>query len=166
MNRTRIRNRFKMTKEELIKRAIDLASQNISIGGGPFGAIIVKNGEIVAEGVNRVTCDNDPTAHAEVQAIRAACAKLGNFELKGCEIYTSCEPCPMCFSAIYWARLDKVYFAANHLDAEEVGFDDAFIYREIKLPHKDRSIAFEEINLKDRTLPFRLWSEKDDKTVY
>lgn len=155
-----------MTKEDFIKRAIEIASQNVAVGGGPFGAIIVKDGEIIAEGVNRVTCNNDPTAHAEVQAIREACAKLGNFELKGCEIYTSCEPCPMCFSAIYWARLDKVFFAATHLDAEKVGFDDAFIYREIKLHHQQRSIAFEEINLHEKLMPFSLWSQKEDKAAY
>jgi len=155
-----------MNQHEIISKAIQLAKQNIDNGGGPFGAVIVKDGEIVATGINRVTAQNDPTAHAEVQAIRAACEKLGTFDLSECEIYSSCEPCPMCFSAIYWARLSKVYFAATHVHAEQAGFDDAFIYNEIKLPFKERSIPFVEIDDVDKLVPFNKWNEHEEKTSY
>src|SRR5271157_5858524 len=122
-------------------RAIHLALQNVHSGqGGPFGAVVVKDGNMIAEGANQVTSTNDPTAHAEVLAIRAACAKLRVFELQGCEIYTSCEPCPMCLGAIYWARLSRVYFANADADASRIGFDDSLIYREIALPHGQRAI--------------------------
>lgn len=125
-----------MTKEELMRRAIVLSVDNVRNGGGPFGAVITRNGEVVATGVNRVTANNDPTAHAEVSAIRNAAEALGTFDLSDCEIYTSCEPCPMCLGAIYWARLKKVYFANNKTDAKNIGFDDSFIYDELALPRK------------------------------
>lgn len=155
-----------MQNQNYIKRAIQLAQSNVENGGGPFGALIVKNNKIVAEGVNRVTQLNDPTAHAEVQAIRQACTKLKTFNLSGCEIYTSCEPCPMCFSAIYWARLDKVYFAATHADASNVGFDDSFIYNEIKLPFNQRKIPFEELKHELKLVPFNDWDEHESKIEY
>ena len=113
--------------------AIDAAIENVHKGGGPFGAVIAKGGEIISVGVNRVTPNNDPTAHAEVCAIRTACLKLGTFNLSGCEIFTSCEPCPMCLGAIYWARLDKIYYGCNKIDAAVAGFDDSFIYKEFEL---------------------------------
>ena len=155
-----------MDKNEFMARAIQLAAENVNNGGGPFGAVIVKNGEIVGEGVNRVSSNNDPTAHAEVQAIRNACKNLSTFQLNGCEIYTSCEPCPMCFASIYWARLDKVYFAANHSDADEAGFDDGLIYRELKVEMQQRKIPFEEIVHELKLLPFQEWDQKEDKTSY
>lgn len=155
-----------MMRNEFMSRAIHIASENINLKGGPFGAVIVKNGEIIAEGVNQVPLLNDPTAHAEVQAIRAACKKLNTFNLSGCELYSSCEPCPMCFSSIYWAHLDKVYFAANHHDAEKAGFDDAFIYKELELKIEDRKIPFVEIPLENKNIPFKKWDEFDDKIEY
>lgn len=147
-------------------RALKLATENINQKGGPFGAVIVKDDKIIAEGVNQVSLLNDPTAHAEVQAIRAACQKLGTFKLEGCEIYTSCEPCPMCFSSIYWAHLDRVYYAANHNDAAKVGFDDAFIYDEIKLDNADRKISFVQVTHEHKILPFEKWDELNDKIEY
>ncbi len=155
-----------MGNNQFINRAIELATQNVTENGGPFGAVIVKNGEIIAEGVNRVSASNDPTAHAEVQAIREACRKLNTFELKGCEIYTSCEPCPMCFSAIYWARLDCVYFAASHSDAAKAGFDDAFIYDEIKLKIEERKVRFIELMHEKRIAPFDEWKKFEGKVDY
>lgn len=147
-------------------RAIQLAAENVKNNGGPFGAVIVKNGVIVGEGVNRVATANDPTAHAEVQAIRNACQNLNSFHLEGCEIYASCEPCPMCFASIYWARLAKVYFAANHNDADKAGFDDGFIYQELKLKTEERKIPFEELANDLKLLPFQEWDTKEDKTKY
>lgn len=149
-----------------MQQAIQLAEENIKNGGGPFGAIIVKNNKVIASGVNSVTLNNDPTAHAEVQAIREASKKLATFNLKGCVIYTSCEPCPMCFSAIYWAHLDKVYFAANHADAEKAGFDDAFIYQEIKKPLMARNIPFQKIEIDNSIKPFIDWIDLENKTPY
>lgn len=155
-----------MTKEELMRRAIALATDNVKNGGGPFAALIVKDGEIVAEGVNRVTASNDPTAHAEVSAIRAACGRLSTFDLTGCEIYTSCEPCPMCLGAIYWAHLDRIYYGNNKDDAAAIGFDDAFIYKELALQSQYRKTPIEML-LRDEALStFRLWSEKEDKVEY
>ena len=146
------------SKENFLSMAIDLASKNVKNGnGGPFGAIIVKDGEIIATGVNNVTSNNDPTAHAEITAIRNACAKLNSFQLEGCEIYSSCEPCPMCLGAIYWARPKALYFAANKNDAAAVGFDDSFIYSELKLDYPNRKIKTEVINLKNKTQPFIDW---------
>ena len=143
-----------------------LSVDNVRNGGGPFGAVITRNGEVVATGVNRVTANNDPTAHAEVSAIRNAAEALGTFDLSDCEIYTSCEPCPMCLGAIYWARLKKVYFANNKTDAKNIGFDDSFIYDELALPRQERKLA-SEILLHDEAMEaFRLWDRKEDKIEY
>ena len=147
-------------------RAIQLSVENVHSGGGPFGAVVVQNGAIIAEGVNRVTSTHDPTAHAEVSAIRAACAKLGAFELKDCDLYTSCEPCPMCLGAIYWARLAHVYFGNLAADAARIGFDDAFIYREIGQPHAQREIPMTQIMRAEALAGFRAWEEKPNKIVY
>jgi guanine deaminase len=148
-------------------RAIQLSLDNVLSGkGGPFGAVIVKNGEILAEGVNRVTAINDPTAHAEVVAIREACAKLRAFELTGCEIYTSCEPCPMCLGAIYWARLARVYFGNLAVDASKIGFDDSFIYREIAQALPKRSIPMVPLMREQALAAFRAWQEKPNKIPY
>lgn len=149
-----------------MRRAIVLSVDNVRNGGGPFGAVITRNGEVVATGVNRVTANNDPTAHAEVSAIRNAAEALGTFDLSDCEIYTSCEPCPMCLGAIYWARLKKVYFANNKTDAKNIGFDDSFIYDEFALPRQERKLA-SEILLHDEAMEaFRLWDRKEDKIEY
>lgn len=134
--------------------------------GGPFGCVVVKDGKIVGRGNNKVTSNNDPTAHAEVMAIRDACKNLKTFQLEGCEIYTSCEPCPMCFGAIYWARPDKVYYGCSQQDAADINFDDEFIYKEIELPYEKRSIPFEQFARDIALEPFQKWSEKEDKTVY
>ena len=155
-----------MTNKELMRRAIELSKQSVRNGGGPFGAVIARNGEIVAEGSNCVTIDCDPTAHAEVSTIRKACKALGTYNLLGCEIYTSCEPCPMCFGAIYWAHLDKIYMGNDRKDAAKIGFDDDFIYEEIALKPEDRKKP-SEILLRDEALEaFRMWDEKEDKTEY
>ncbi len=155
-----------MTKEELMRRAIELSINSVKEGGGPFGAVIARDGEIVAEGNNRVTINNDPTAHAEVNAIRNACAKLGAYDLEGCEIYTSCEPCPMCLGAIYWAHLDKIYYANDRKDAAKIGFDDDFIYKEIALsPYRRQKPS--EILLRDEAIKaFKMWQAKTDKKEY
>jgi tRNA(Arg) A34 adenosine deaminase TadA len=151
----------------LMQRAIDLSVENVQSGcGGPFGAVVVKDGKILAEGTNSVTSTKDPTAHAEVLAIRAACKKLGTFDLKGCEMYTSCEPCPMCLGAIYWARLDRVYFGNSAADAQKIGFDDSFIYREIEQPHPRRTIPMIRVMQEEARAGFRAWDEKPDKTPY
>lgn len=155
-----------MTKDELMRRAIELSVENVANGGGPFGAVIAKDGEIVATGVNRVTANNDPTAHAEVSAIREAATKLGTFDLSGCEIYTSCEPCPMCLGAIYWARLNKVYYGNNKTDAKNIGFDDSFIYDELELPREARKLPSEALLSEEAIKAFRLWDEKSDKIEY
>ena len=147
--------------------AIRQAVENVRSGrGGPFGALVVKEGRVVAAGTNCVTSANDPTAHAEVVAIREACRVLGTFQLSGCEIYTSCEPCPMCLGAIYWARPDRVYFAATAADAAEAGFDDSFIYEELKVPQPDRKIPFEAIMREEGLEPFREWRKKEDRVRY
>lgn len=155
-----------MRNEDFMRQAIELAVENIKNGGGPFGAVIVKDGVVVATGVNRVTANNDPTAHAEVCAIRAACTKLGAFDLSGCVIYTSCEPCPMCLGAIYWAHIDKIYYGANQLDAANVDFDDSFIYRELELTPDKRNKPVENILHDEAQAPFRAWQEKEDKIRY
>jgi guanine deaminase len=148
-------------------RAIQLSIENVRSGrGGPFGAVVVKNGEIVAEAVNCVTEINDPTAHAEVVAIREACRKLTFFELKGCEIYTSCEPCPMCLGAIYWARPDRVFFGNTAEDAARVGFDDSFIYKEIARPYAERKIPMIQMMREEALEGFREWDEKPNKAAY
>jgi guanine deaminase len=148
-------------------RAIQLSLDNVVYGqGGPFGAVIVKDGSIVAEGANRVTSTNDPTAHAEIVVIREACAKLGVFELGDCEIYTSCEPCPMCLGAIYWARLARVYFGNLASDASKIGFDDSFIYREIAQSLRRRSIPMIPMMREQALVAFRAWQEKSNKIAY
>lgn len=155
-----------MTKQELMQRAIDLAVENVRNGGGPFGAVIARGGEIVAEGVNRVTSQHDPTAHAEVQAIRKACSELNTFDLTGLDIYASCEPCPMCLGAIYWAHLDHLYFAGTKDDAARIGFDDTFIYKELPLPIHERKLPTEAMMNAEAQAPFVAWQEKDDKVEY
>lgn len=155
-----------MTKEELMRKAISLSVENITAGGGPFGAVIAKNGEIIATGVNRVTDSCDPTAHAEVSAIRAAAKKLNTFDLSGYEIYSSCEPCPMCLGAIYWARLDKLYFGNTKDDAKDIGFDDSFIYKELELKPTDRRLQSEKILRNEAIKAFENWREKEDKIEY
>lgn len=155
-----------MQENKWMRRAIDLSIENVANGGGPFGAVIVKDGELVAEGVNRVTANCDPTAHAEVSAIRAACQKVSNFKLDGCEIYTSCEPCPMCLSAIYWAGIRRIYYGNTKQDAERIDFGDNFIYDEIAKPNSERSIPAEQMMHEEALEAFRAWEEKDDKTPY
>ena len=155
-----------MTKQELMQRAIDLAVENVRNGGGPFGAVIARGGEIVAEGVNRVTSQHDPTAHAEVQAIRKACSELNTFDLTGLDIYASCEPCPMCLGAIYWAHLAHLYFAGTKDDAARIGFDDAFIYKELPLPIHERKLPTEAMMNAEAQAPFVAWQEKEDKVEY
>lgn len=149
-----------------MQRAIDLAVENVRNGGGPFGAVIARGDEIVAEGVNRVTSQHDPTAHAEVQAIRKACSELNTFDLTGLDIYASCEPCPMCLGAIYWAHLDHLYFAGTKDDAARIGFDDAFIYKELPLPIHERKLPTEAMMNAEAQAPFVAWQEKDDKVEY
>lgn len=155
-----------MTNEELMRKAIELSIENVANGGGPFGAVIARNGEIIATGVNRVTANNDPTAHAEVSAIRTAAEKLGRFDLSDCEIFTSCEPCPMCLGAIYWARLNKIYFANNKTDAKNIGFDDSFIYDELALPRDQRHLSAEEMMRNEAIKAFEAWTKKTDKIEY
>lgn len=155
-----------MTNEELMRRAIELSENSVRNGGGPFGAVIAKDGEIIAEGSNRVTIDNDPTAHAEVCTIRKACEKLGTFDLKGCVIYTSCEPCPMCFGAIYWAHLEKIYYANDRKDAGKIGFDDDFIYEKIAIEPQYRKKPSEIILQNEAINAFKMWTLKDDKSEY
>jgi guanine deaminase len=158
-----------MTKqdEQFMLRAIGLAQQGVdSNSGGPFGAVVVKNGGVVAEGCNRVTSDNDPTAHAEIVAIRNACRELNTFQLDGCTVYTSCEPCPMCLAAIYWARPEKIFFAATREDAAEAGFDDEMIYEEIAKGIGERRLPIVNL-LRDKALDlFEYWKNKEDKTEY
>ena len=155
-----------MTKEEFMRRAIELSENSVRNGGGPFGAVIAKDGEIIAEGSNKVTINNDPTAHAEVCAIRNACKILNTFELADCVIYTSCEPCPMCLGAIYWARLSKIFYANDRKDAAEIGFDDDFIYEEIAIEPQYRKKPSEILLRNEAINAFRMWTLKDDKTKY
>jgi guanine deaminase len=153
--------------KEFMRRAIELAQKGMETGaGGPFGAVIVKNGEIVGEGSNLVTSTNDPTAHAEVVAIRNACQNLNNFQLEDCVIYTSCEPCPMCLGAIYWARPAKMFFACTHEDAAKAGFDDQFIYEEIERPIDERKIKSINFLREEGLTVFANWTDKMDKTEY
>ena len=149
-----------------MREAIRLSVENVENGGGPFGAVITRDGEIIATGANRVTPDNDPTAHAEVTAIRNAAKALGTFDLSGCEIYTSCEPCPMCLGAIYWARLKKIHYACTKTDAKEAGFDDSFIYDELALPQSERHLPSDTLLREEALEAFRTWREKDDKIRY
>lgn len=156
-----------MAHFEFMKQAIELAYQNvIKNNGGPFGAVIVKDGKVIAEGINEVTAINDPTAHAEMQAIRAACKTLNSFQLTDCEIYTSCEPCPMCFGAIYWARPKAVYYACTKDEATKIGFADQFIYDQLELPKQKRNLKMEQICPENHKLPFTTWKNSVDKIEY
>jgi len=148
-------------------RAIRLSIDNVNSGrGGPFGAVIVKDGAVIAEGANQVTSTNDPTAHAEMVAIREACRKLGVFDLGGCEIYTSCEPCPMCLGAIYWARLSRIYFANADADAARIRFDDSLIYSELAKPYSERKIPMIQMMREEALAAFRAWEKKSNKIEY
>lgn len=151
---------------KFMEHAIELSIKNVDNGGGPFGAVIVKEGEIIAEGVNRVTANNDPTAHAEVNAIREACRKLKTFKLEGCTIYTSCEPCPMCLSAIYWAGLSRIFFGNTKEDAKAIDFDDSFIYNEIEKPYAARAVQAIPFMREKAIVAFEAWSNKADKIEY
>lgn len=156
-----------MTKEDFMREAIKLSISNVDTGnGGPFGVVIVKGGKIIARGANSVLINNDPTAHAEVVAIREACKVLGSFQLEGCEMYTSCEPCPMCLGAIYWARPQKVYYANTKNDAAKINFDDAFIYKELELTLNKRKLEFEQLLRDEALVAFKKWDLKSDKTPY
>ena len=153
-------------KKKFMAKAIELSVNSANTIGGPFGSVIVKDNKIIAEGSNKVTFSNDPTAHGEVVAIREACKKLNTFDLSGCEIYTSCEPCPMCLSAIYWSRLDKIYYANTREDAKKIDFDDSFIYLEIPKKIGDRKIKMTQM-LRDEALnAFEIWDKKVDKIKY
>jgi len=151
---------------KFMRKAIALSVENINNGGGPFGAVVVKDGKIVATGVNRVTANTDPTAHAEVNAIRKAAKKLGTFDLEGCDIYTSCEPCPMCLGAVYWAHLDKMYYGNTKTDAKNIGFDDSFIYDEIDLKPENRQIKTVQKLPEEAIKAFEAWTLSVDKVNY
>lgn len=151
---------------KFMQMAIDLSIKNVANGGGPFGAVIVRDGKVIATGANRVTANNDPTAHAEVNAIREACAKEGCFKLEGCTCYTSCEPCPMCLSALYWAGVSRIVYGNTKEDAKAINFDDSFIYDEIAKPYALRSIPCENLMRSEALAGFRAWSEKEDKIEY
>ena len=153
-------------KKKFMAKAIELSINSANTIGGPFGSVIVKNNKIIAEGSNKVTFSNDPTAHGEVVAIREACKKLNTFDLSGCEIYTSCEPCPMCLSAIYWSRLDKIYYANTREDAKDIDFDDSFIYLEIPKKISDRKIKMTQMLRDDALKAFEIWDKKVDKIKY
>ncbi len=152
--------------KEYMRHAIRLAVENVRNGGGPFGAVIVKNDEVIATGVNRVTANHDPTAHAEVSAIRAACERLQTFQLDGCEIYSSCEPCPMCLGAIYWAHIDRLCYGCNQFDAADAGFDDSFIYKELELDKSQRRLKTEELLSDEAKAAFEEWKQNTSKTEY
>lgn len=149
-----------------MREAIKLSAESVQSGGGPFGAVIVRDGEIIARGENRVTVCNDPTAHAEVSAIREAAARMGTYDLSGCEIYSSCEPCPMCLGAIYWARLDRLYYASTRADAANVGFDDAHIYEELPLDPSQRELPTQTLLREEAQRVFEAWAGKLDKKEY
>lgn len=159
---------MKFTDDDIrfMNMAAELAEKNIDEGGGPFGAVIVRNGEVVATGVNRVTASNDPTAHAEVNAIRNACSKEQTFNLSGCVIYTSCEPCPMCLSALYWAGVSKIYYGNTQDDADAINFSDRFIYQELDKPKAERMIPCVKMDSSRTIKAFEKWASKDDKIEY
>ena len=159
-------DKFTAQDRHFMQMAIDLSIENVANGGGPFGAVIVRNGEVVATGTNRVTANNDPTAHAEVSAIRAACAKVQNFKLEGCTCYTSCEPCPMCLSALYWAGVERIVYGNTKEDAKTIDFDDSFIYDEIAKPYALRAIPCQNFMREEALAGFRAWNEKEDKIEY
>ncbi len=149
-----------------MKKAIELSIKSVNNGGGPFGSVIVKGDKIIAEGSNKVTSNNDPTAHGEIVAIREACKKLNNFSLNGCELYSTCEPCPMCLSAIYWARIDKIYYANTREDARKIDFDDSLIYTELQKNIDKRKISMIQILRNEALKAFELWDQKKDKVKY
>ena len=149
-----------------MERAIALSLESVKSGGGPFGAVIIKNNEIISEGMNRVTKSNDPTAHGEIVAIRNACKNLNDFSLKGCELYTSCEPCPMCLSAIYWSRIDKIYYANTRDDAKKIDFDDSLIYSELVKKIKERKIPTTQLMRNEALQGFKLWKNTENKVKY
>ncbi len=155
-----------MGPEDFMRRAIALSERSVAEGGGPFGAVIVKDGRIVAEASNRVVPDGDPTAHAEVSCIREAARRLGTFNLSGCDIYTSCEPCPMCLGAIYWARLSRIFYGNDRHDAAAAGFDDEFIYQELALPPADRHKPMQMLLHDEAARAFEAWAGKADRTDY
>lgn len=161
-------NRYSITDHDRVfmKMACDLACENVKRGGGPFGAVIVRDGEVIAAAGNTVTIDNDPTAHAEVNAIRQACKKTGNFKLDGCVVYSSCEPCPMCLSTLYWAGVSRVYYGNTAADANRINFGDEFIYKEIEKPHLERSIPCVHIEGTTAHESFDMWVAKEDKIEY
>ena len=153
-------------KNKFMERAIALSIESVKSGGGPFGAVIIKNNEIISEGMNRVTKNNDPTAHGEIVAIRNACKNLNDFSLKGCELYTSCEPCPMCLSAIYWSRIDKIYYANTRDDAKKIDFDDSLIYSELTKKIKERKIPTTQLMRDEALQGFKLWKNTENKVKY
>ena len=153
-------------KNKFMLRAIELSRSSVKLGGGPFGCVIVKNNKIIAEGCNEVTILNDPTAHAEIVTIRKACKNINDFNLKGSEIYTSCEPCPMCLSAIYWSHIDKIYYGNTRLDAAKIGFDDDFIYNELNKELSIREIPMEQVYKDEASKAFLDWEKKEDKVKY
>ena len=153
-------------KNKFMTRAIELSIESVNSGGGPFGSIIVKNDKVIAEGSNKVTLNNDPTAHGEIVAIRNACKSLNNFNLSGCELYSTCEPCPMCLSAIYWAHIDKVYYANTRNDAQKIDFDDSLIYSELLTNVKKRKIPMVQMMRDEALKVFELWDKKTDKIKY
>ena len=153
-------------KNKFMQRAIELSIESINSGGGPFGSVIVKDEKIISEGMNRVTVNNDPTAHGEIVAIRNACKKLNNFNLSDCSLYSSCEPCPMCMSAIYWSRIGKVYYANTRDDAKKINFDDSLIYSEIPKKNEDKKILMKQIMRNEALKAFDLWDKKTDKIEY
>ena len=152
--------------KEFMKRAIELSIKSVNSGTGPFGAVLVKDNQIIAEGFNKVTTSNDPTSHAEIVAIRMACKVLNNFNLEGCDLYTTCEPCPMCLSAIYWARINKIYYANTRNDAQKIDFSDAMIYEELNKTIKDRKIPMHQMMRDDALKAFDMWDKKEDKIKY
>ena len=153
-------------KNKFMERAIELSIQSVNNGGGPFSSIIVRGEKIIAEGSNKVTLSNDPTAHGEIVAIREACKKLNNFNLSGCELYSTCEPCPMCLSAIYWSRINKIYYANTREDARKIDFDDSFIYSELQKNINKRKIPMTQIMRNEALKAFELWDKKTDKVKY
>ena len=153
-------------KNKFMQKAIELSIESINSGGGPFGSVIVKDNKIISEGMNRVTVNNDPTAHGEIVAIRAATKVLNDFNLKGCELYTSTEPCPMCYSAIFWSRIDKIYYANTKKDAQQVDFDDSLIYSELQQSINKRKIPMIQLMRKEALVAFELWVKKTDKVEY
>ena len=153
-------------KNKFMKRAIELSKESINSGGGPFGSVIVKDEKIISEGMNRVTVDNDPTSHGEIVAIRNACKKLNTFNLSNCSLYSSCEPCPMCMSAIYWSRIGNVYYANTRDDAKKINFDDSLIYSEIPKKNEDKKIPIKQMMRNEALKAFELWDKKIDKVKY